>query len=110
VKLRTLRALTEEGGVGWGRTGSWLGWLRAGLLLLHPDELEALLELDIVKGPLAEARGPASLSFLAGGHLLARNLDLRQRLRCALHHYRYEQVTFALVGRPRFKLTILVPR
>src|SRR5262249_22300491 len=44
---------------------------------------------------LAEARGPASLSFLAGGHLLARNLDLRQRLRCALHHYRYEQVTFA---------------
>src|SRR5262245_29969637 len=55
----------------------------------------ALLELDIVKGPLAEARGPASLSFLAGRHLLARNLDLRQRLRCALHHYRYEQVTFA---------------
>jgi len=74
VKLRTLRALTEEGGVGWGRTGSRLGWLRAARLLLHPDELEALLELDIVKGPLAEARGPASLSFLAGGHLLTRNL------------------------------------
>jgi hypothetical protein len=80
VKLRTLRAPTQEGGIGWGRTGSWLGWLRAARLLLHRDELEALLELDIVKGPLAEARGPASLSFLAGGHPLARNLDLRQRL------------------------------
>jgi uncharacterized protein len=95
MKLGSLRALTQEGGVGWGRSGSWLGWLRAARLRFHPEELEALLALDIVKGPLVEARGPAALSFLAGRHLLARSLDLRQRLGCTLYHYRYEQATFA---------------
>ena len=95
MTLRSLRALQHGSAVGWGRPAGWLGWLRAARLLRHREALEALLALDIVRGALVEARGPTALSFLANRHLLARGLDLRQRLACTLYHYRYEQSRFA---------------
>jgi uncharacterized protein VirK/YbjX len=54
-----------------------------------------LLDLDIVKRSLLEARGAAAFSFLTSRHFLSRSLSLRQRIDCALHHYAYEQATFS---------------
>src|SRR5262245_52497702 len=93
--LTSLRARQQGSAVGWGRPAGWLGWLRAARLLRHREAVEALLALDIVRGALVEARGPTALSFLANRHLLARGLDLRQRLACTLYHYRHEQSRFA---------------
>jgi uncharacterized protein len=96
VTLRSLRALRHCSAVGWGRPpAGWLGWLRTARLLRHREALDALLALDIVGGALVEARGPTALSFLANRHLLARGLDMRQRLACTLYHYCYEQSRFA---------------
>jgi uncharacterized protein VirK/YbjX len=89
-----LRELQRASGLRWSRPGDWPSLLRGVRVLRHRRELGALLELDIVKRSLREARGPAALSFLFSRQFIARTLGLEQRLGCALYHYRYEQASF----------------
>lgn len=83
----------REGDFEGRRPSGWLGLLRTARLHLYRNELRALRELDVVHA-LFEARGPDALACLAGRHYLWRGLGLRERLACALFHYRFEQETF----------------
>jgi uncharacterized protein VirK/YbjX len=85
----------REGDFDGRRPYGWAGRLRAVALQYYGAELRALRELDIVKGPLFEARGRDALACLASRHFLWRGLGLRERIACAHYHYRFEQQTFS---------------
>jgi uncharacterized protein VirK/YbjX len=95
VTFKPLLELCRASASEWRRPAGWLSLLRAARMLLHPRKVSNLLELDIVTKSLVESRGPAAFSFVTSPHFLSRALGLRQRIDCALHHYRYEQATFS---------------
>jgi uncharacterized protein VirK/YbjX len=95
VRSNALRELIRAGAFDWRRRAVWRSMLRAARLLARPEKLASLLELDLVKTSLVQARGPLALSFLTSPRFLARTLTLEQRVDCALHHYAYEQATFS---------------
>jgi len=95
ARAKLLAILVRDGGIDWHRRSGWRSLLRAALLLVNPEKLARLLELDLVKDTLVPVRGAESFAFLTRALYLARALDMEQRLDCALHHYAYEQATFS---------------
>jgi uncharacterized protein VirK/YbjX len=95
MTLSALFAMHRAGPLVWSRPSAWLRLIRSARLLLHPADLSALLDLEIVKDSLIRSRGRGALSFLIDRHSLARPLSLQQRIDCALYHYRFEQTAFS---------------
>ena len=95
ARSTALRQLIRVGAFDWRRPAGWRSLLRAARLLTRPEKLASLLELDLVKTSLVQARGPLAVSFLTSRTFLTRTLRLDQRVDCALHHYSYEQATFS---------------
>ena len=82
----------------WTRAGAMAacrGSLRASRVLLHAASVEELLGLQNVRRLLASERAPEVLAFMSSAHYLCRELAPRQRIECAVDHYRYEQETFS---------------
>jgi uncharacterized protein VirK/YbjX len=95
VLLGHLLALFRAEWAGAGAGAACRSSVRASRILLHARRGEELLGLESVRRLLASERGPEVLAFVSSAHYLCRELTLRERIECAIHHYRYEQGTFA---------------
>jgi uncharacterized protein VirK/YbjX len=90
-----LLALFRAEWAGAGAVAACRSSLRASRIFLHATRVEELLGLENVRRLLASERGPEVLAFFSSPHYLCRELTLQERIQCAVHHYRYEENTFA---------------
>ena len=74
---------------------SWLLCIARSLrVLLFYRDHQRLCRLDVYRKYVAAPPNDDLFHHLSHRHYLVKNLGVRQRVRCALHHYRFEDDTF----------------